>query len=276
MVLAFGLGLYAATFQKIYVEEQGIPSPDVSAAPTILYFFAVIAVLAIALFFIPLNKLRWVFRGLFTVMYAWGIFVLLWLVSPYDNVYATGAVAVAAGLLWLFWARIWLHDILLLIALSVGGSIFGFFFSPLTFLVIMLVISVYDLLAVRFGFMVWMADKMSESTTLPAFIFPKDLGFWNAGVHKIRLRELAEEESEQREYTILGGGDIAFPLMFSASIFFQADMARAVIVGAFSLVGLMGAFLIQTLWLKGKPVPALPPVTGGAIVGFLLIRFLLP
>ena len=38
-------------------------------------------------------------------------------------------------------------------------------------MIFMLIIAVYDVLAVRFGFMVWMADKLSQSSSLAAFSF---------------------------------------------------------------------------------------------------------
>jgi presenilin-like A22 family membrane protease len=48
-----------------------------------------------------------------------------------------------------------------------------------------------------------------------------------------------------------------------------------VVVGAFAVVGLMSAFLIQSVWLKGKPMPALPPITFFSLVGFLIARYAL-
>ena len=272
MALSLALSLFVAIQEKKFLEANQIVSPDVSLGPVIIYFFSVVAVMALVLFFIPLKRLRLVFRILFTLMFAWGIFIVAALLLPEIAAYT---VAIIAGIAWLFWANVWLHDLLLLITLAGAGSVFGFLFSPLTFMIFMLVIAVYDVVAVRFGFMVWMADRLSESASLPAFIFPRQTGDWRLTLKNVHVGELKKQESEKREYTILGGGDIGFPLMLSVSVFFQDGLPGAILVGAFALVGLMGAFLIQKIWLKGKPMPALPPIAFLCLIGFVIANYFL-
>jgi presenilin-like A22 family membrane protease len=270
MVLALALTLFIATRNKTFliVNQGTFPNVEVgSVAPVTLYFFGVVVVMAIVLFFIPVKWLKYVFKILFTLMFAWGVLVVTDLSSPS---YITFALAAVAGIVWLFWARIWLHDILLLIALAAAGLVFGFMFSPWAFMIFMLIIAVYDLLAVRFGFMVWMADKLSETTSLPAFIFPKLMKDWKLKLSTVHFGELKEKESAEREYAILGGGDIGFPLMLSVAVFFKFDLAGAVVVGVFALAGVISAFLIQMYWLKGKPMPALPPIAFLSLIGFLI------
>ncbi len=267
MVAALALTLFVAAREKLFFEANQIISPDISLGPVILYFFGVVVVMAIVLFFIPLKWLKYVFKILFALMFAWGVLIVVGLDSPPAVAYPLAAIA---GIVWFFWARLWLHDLLLLIALAGAGSVFGFLFSPWTFMIFMLIIAVYDVLAVRFGFMVWMADRLSQSTSLPAFVFPKQLKDWKLKLETVRFGELKDKASEEREYAILGGGDIGFPLMLSVSVFFQSHLAGAVVVGVFALAGVVSAFLIQMLWLKGKPMPALPPIAFLSLIGFLI------
>ncbi len=267
MVLALALTLYVASLEKVFVEVNEIPSPDVSLAPIVLYFFGVVVVIAVVLFFIPLRWLRMLFRILFTLMFAWGVFIVAGLTLPGPAVYP---LAVIAGLAWLLWARIWLHDLLLVVTLAGAGAVFGFLVSPWTFVIFMLIIAVYDVVAVRFGFMVWMAERLSESASLPAFIYPRQVRDWNMSLKSVSFGELKEKAADEREHAVLGGGDIGFPLMLSVSVFFHSDLASAVLVGGFALVGLLSAFFIQILWLKGRPMPALPPIAFFSLVGFLL------
>jgi presenilin-like A22 family membrane protease len=269
MAMAVALTLYVASLEKVFVEQQGIPSPNYSLPPILIYFFGVVVAVALVLFFIPLRALKTVFRVLFTLTFAWGMFVVAYLALP-GPAYFPLALAVIAGLAWMFWARIWLHDLLLVVTLAGAGSVFGFLVSPWTFVAFMLIIAVYDVLAVRFGFMVWMAGRLSESASLPAFIFPRQLGDWRRSLKSVSFSELKEQEIEEREHAVLGGGDIGFPLMLSVSVFFEAGLASAILVGGFALVGLLSAFLIQIYWLKGKPMPALPPIAFFSIIGFLL------
>jgi len=267
MVLSLTLSLYVAIRQKLFLEANQIVSPDISLGPAIAYFFAVVVIMALILFIIPLSKLRLVFRVLLSLMFAWGVFIVIALILPLAAAYP---LAIIAGVAWLFWARVWLHDLLLLITLSGAGSVFGFLFSPWTFMIFMLIIAVYDVVAVRFGFMVWMVDKLSESASLPAFVFPKKIRDWRVNLKNVRVGDLKKEESDRREYSILGGGDIGFPLMLTVSVFFKTDLGSAMLVGVFALIGLMSAFLIQSFWLRGKAMPALPPIALFALIGFLI------
>ena len=269
MAAALAFSLFVSTHGKTFVEEQQIPSLDVSLWPVLVYFFAVVAVMGIILFLIPLTKLRWFFRILFAFMFAWGVFIASYLLMP-DFAYIAYTLAGICGLLWLFWTRVWLHDLLLLVTLAAAGAVFGFNFSPWTFMIFMLVVAVYDFLAVRFGFMVWMADKLSGTTSLPAFVFPKKTTDLKLSLNSVQVGELKNEAADKREYTILGGGDIGFPLMLSNSVYFIYGMNAAILTGAFAIIGLIGAFVIQRIWLKGKPMPALPPIAVMSLIGFLI------
>ena len=125
MVLALTLTLYVAIREKLFFEANQIVSPDISLGPIIAYFSGVVVVLALILLIFPLSKLRLVFRILFTLMFAWGVFIVIALILPP----AAYPLAIIAGIAWLFWARVWLHDLLLLITLSGWRSLRVSFFS---------------------------------------------------------------------------------------------------------------------------------------------------
>ena len=133
----------------------------------------------------------------------------------------------------------------------------------------MLVISVYDILAVRFGYMMWMVRRLSVSDILPAFIIPKTRTGWNLNLRAVRL---FDEETE-KEFSILGGGDVAFPLLLIVSVFFAHSFAESVVVAWFTLLGLSAAYWVQRKLLKGKPTPALPPISLLSTIGFIVIYF---
>ena len=67
---------------------------------------------------------------------------------------------------------------------------------------------------------------------------------------------------------------MGFPLMLSVSIFFKTGLDGALIVGGLSVIGLMGAYLIQLYWLKDRPVPALPPIAFAALIGYLITQII--
>jgi presenilin-like A22 family membrane protease len=147
--------------------------------------------------------------------------------------------------------------------------------SPWTVVYLLLAISVYDIVAVRFGYMMWMAKKLSETDSLPALILPKKMADWNLNLRGASVKKLFEEESAEREFSLLGGGDLGFPLVFVVAVFYALGLSSALIVAGATLVGLVFAYLIQIFILKGKPLPAIPPISFLAIIGFLIVNYLL-
>ena len=138
-------------------------------------------------------------------------------------------------MLWFFRPKVWLHDLLLMLSLVGIGVVFGFMLAPWTALIFMVVISVYDLLAVRFGYMLWMVKKLSQLDILPAFVLPKDIAGWNLDLRETRLIEV---ESSERGFSILGGGDIGFPLLLVISVFIAYGLIYSLVIAASSLLGL--------------------------------------
>ena len=276
--LAFIIGAviasYVASREIVFLEANPqILVPEVSPQFPLLYFFCSVAVIGIVLFFIPLSKLKWVFRILFVLLYALGIFVVFALMIP--SLIVVAILAVAGGLTWLFVPRVWLHNLLMLIALSGVASVFGILIAPWPMMGLLLVIAIYDFLAVRFGYMMWMAKKLSQSDALPAFVIPKTQSNWNRSFGTSGFQTLVEGEAAEREYSILGGGDIGFPLMLMVSVLAAYGFISSIVVAVFSLVGLIGAYVIQRLFLKGKPIPALPPISVASLIGLLIVHFVM-
>lgn len=264
------LTLYVASREKHFVETHQITSPEIPLGLPLLYFLGAVVLLGAILFLVPVDKLKIAFRIMFMLLFAWGMFITLGLSLP---ILAASLISIAGGLMWFFRPKVWLHNLLMIFTLASVGAVFGFLLSPWTAISFMLVISVYDVLAVRLGYMLWMVKRLSESETLPAFVIPKRISAWNLNLKESGFKKLFEDESAEREFSILGGGDIGFPLMLVVSVFFAYGFASCVIVAAFSLLGLISAYLIQLFFLKGKPMPALPPITFVSLIGFLIVYF---
>ncbi len=267
-LVSLGLTLYTATRTRTYIVENQVDVPSAPLGFSLVYFFGVVAVLGIALFFIPPTKLKLALRVMFAAAYTWGTLVFLGLSL---NFYIALGIALAAGLVWLLWARVWYHDFMLLLTMVSLASVFGFLFAPWTFLVFMLIIAIYDFLAVRFGYMQWLAMKMSDTDTLPAFIIPRQPADWNQDARIVSIRRLMDSAGEEREFSILGGGDIGFPLLLVVSVYVASGLAGALIVAAFALGGVIGAYVIQAYFTRGGAVPALPPIFLMSLIGFGIV-----
>jgi presenilin-like A22 family membrane protease len=267
LILCLAITFPVASQYKNFIEQQQISIPEVSIELPIIYLLGAVVVLGLVLFLIPVSRLALVFRILFVLLFAWGVFIVLGFSLPMIAVFV---IAAGAAIFWFFRPRVWLHDLLLIIALAGMGTVFGFILVPWTALIFMVVISIYDILAVRFGYMLWMAKKLSQLETLPAFIIPRDMTGWNLNLKEVRL---TEEEPSERDFSILGGGDIGFPLLVVVSVFFAYGVTRSLVLAVFSLLGLAAAYWIQAFFLKGKPMAALPPITFACLVGFLIVYF---
>jgi len=240
-----------------------------SLGPMLIYIFAVVAVLGLVLSLIPLSALRFVLRLLFAFLFCWGVFIALVFYLP-----LTFAIVIAAGvgIAWFLIPLVWLHDLVLILTMVSLGAVFGRFTTPWTAMVLILLLAIYDFLAVRFGFMIWMTGKLSQTNALPALIIPRNYSGWSSSLRQPGATDLVEAKSADRKYSILGGGDIAFPCLLTASVYFAQGLAPGVIIAMSGFLGLIGAYSIQATFLKGKPIPALPPIAAIALVGLLVIR----
>jgi len=115
-----------------------------------------------------------------------------------------------------------------------------------------------------------MADWLSQINALAALIIPKNYSEWNLNLKK-RGEKVIEVNPADREYSILGGGDIAFPCLLTASVYFAQGLKPAAIIAVLGLLGLVSVYVIQARFLKGKPMPALPPIAAFTLVGLLII-----
>ncbi len=254
--------------------EVTLPNGDVidvpahsALGPILIYILAAAGVLGLVLYKTPLTVLKVLLRLLFALLFSWGAFIATVFYVPLP---LAVTIAVAFGAFWFLIPLVWLHNLVLILAASSLGAVFGRFITPWTAMAIILALAVYDFLAVRFRFMLWMADRLSEVNALPALIIPKDYSEWNSNLKK-HGEKMIEVNPAEREYSILGGGDIAFPCLLTASVYFAQGFKPAAIMAVLGLVGLVSVYAIQAIFLKGKPMPALPPIAAFTLVGLLII-----
>jgi presenilin-like A22 family membrane protease len=253
--------------------EVTLPSGEVidvpansALGPILIYIFAAVAVLGFTLSKIPLKALKVFLRLLFALLFSWGALIATVFYVPLPV--AVG-IAVVFGTFWFLIPLVWLHNLVLILAVSSLGAVFGRFITPWTAMAIILALALYDFLAVRFRYMLWMADRLSQINALPALIIPKNYSEWNFNLKK--REKIIEVNPDAREYSILGGGDIAFPCLLTASVYFARGLVPAVIIAVFGLLGLVSVYAIQAIFLKGKPMPALPPIAAFTLVGLLIV-----
>ncbi|MCX6813354.1 MAG: presenilin family intramembrane aspartyl protease [Candidatus Azambacteria bacterium] len=168
--------------------------------------------------------------------------------------------------LYIIWPRVWFHNLILILTLPGIAALLGASLNPWTTVLILIIMSVYDYVAVyKTKHMVRMAKAMISGRAIFAMIFPEH---WHG--FKSHLNEAHPGEG----FMMLGTGDFVFPLIMVASAYTISPVA-AWLVFSFALIGLLLMHLIFVSQKIRRPMPALPPLAAFAIIGFLMAVALL-
>lgn len=261
--LALGLGILAALKFKEVSEIQAIEIPRTSWWQFIFNFALATVSLLLIIRFLKFKKGKEiVFKFLFlSATFFGGWFVLsLWL----SDLLALGLI-----MFLIFWwikkPLVLAHNILVILGIAGVGSIIGLSLESWMVIALLVVFSIYDFIAVyKTKHMVEMAKEMVESRAILGLIVPQTIsGF----------KEELKEVKPGGEFLILGGGDIAFPLIFSASLV-SSGIFSSLIVALFSLLGLFVGFCFFLKQKVRQPIPALPPIALFSIIGFFISRLI--
>lgn len=132
-------------------------------------------------------------------------------------------------------------------------------------IILLLLISVYDAYAVwKSKHMIKLAEFQAETKLFAGLFIPKgkikDMSKMSLKVQKKSTKKLSTG------YAVLGGGDIAFPLLFTGAVLkYTNSYPAAIIIALFATIAL-GTLLF--LSKKGKFYPAMPFISAGCFVGY--------
>jgi presenilin-like A22 family membrane protease len=146
--------------------------------------------------------------------------------------------------------------------------------------ILLILISIYDIIAVRHTkHMVRIAKFQSSNRMFAGFSIP----YGNASKNKSKKIKNSLDYKTQKgkgKVAVLGGGDIGFPLLFAGAV-----MKEMLIIEPFSivfiktlLIPIFASIALTYLLFIGKKdrfYPAMPYLTTGCLIGYLLI-FLIP
>src|SRR3989338_5568733 len=163
------------------------------------------------------------------------------------------------------------------------------FLNLLSATILLVFISIYDFIAVwKSGHMIKLAEFQTESKLFEELMltYPKkDLkAEKNEGNEKKADKKVAVSENKQSEQkdgkiktAILGGGDIAFPLMFSSAVMEHLIFSGAAKPTAFfltAIISITSAIALAILFFKsvhGKYYPAMPFISAGCFLGLGIV-----
>lgn len=249
-LIVMSLGLFVSTklIHKIYYEtdeakkiQPAVSNPDAPES-SVQIFIYILVMTAILLLLIKFNV-----NFIIKIISILALFVgmLVTLASIFGD---TGLILALLLLALALWKKqnLVILNLTLILTVSGVGAFLGASLSVLPAILLLIILSVYDLIAVFWTkHMVTLAEKAKGKLPF-MFLIP------------YRDRNLG-----------LGTGDIAIPLVFTVSVFKDYAMSNAVLTAAGGLVGVVSLFLyIQSK--KQITLPALPPLTVGLIMGFAI------
>jgi len=261
--LTISLGVATAFKINEILEFQKIAIPQISFWKFIFYFLSATLLIFLISYFLKFKKGKGIFfKGIFILATFWGGALLLscWMSDP--------LALILIGILIFWWLKkpsILIQDLCLISGIAGVGSILGLSLAPQIVVLLLVIFSIYDFIAVyKTKHMVKMAKEMIESKAILALVVPPNI---------LGLRASLEEIKPGGKFLILGGGDIVFPLLLCVSLI-PFGILNSLIVAIFALMGLLVGFLFFLSQKVRQPIPALPPIALFSILGYLITRLI--
>ena len=252
-----GIILYSA-LSLHFVQGSPFLAGSAFTARTFLTSF----LLATAFLLLLIKSIR--HRIVFDIIFGLSIFLGVWFIA--SLILPDFALPLAATLTAIRYAApyIIVQNVLLSVGIAGIATAIGISASWQTMAIVLVVLAIYDVIAVYgTGHMVTMFKGLAERGVIFALILPEKPHLLFKRLSQVRGQE---------GFSFLGTGDLALPGVFIASVS-STGLWYAASAGIGSIVGLIAtnAFFVYG---KGKPMPALPPIAIGTLLGFFAARFL--
>ncbi|MBI4133268.1 hypothetical protein HY478_01505 [Candidatus Uhrbacteria bacterium] len=230
------------------------PEPPMGVWTVLFLFLLVTIVIVFLLRFMP-------GRMLFTIFFVLAMFTGVWFTADIflpDTVAVIVAVALVA--LRYLVPRVAAQNILIIVGVTGIAVSFGLSLPWRTALAVILILALYDIVAVYWTrHMVAMMKGLLARGVIFAAVLPE---------RPHALRERLDRVHPGEGFMLVGTGDLALPAIFVASL-----VPVSTVSALFATAGaLIGFILTVELFLgpsRGKPMPALPPIVAGTLIGFL-------
>jgi len=281
-LLAQFIGLYIISLDSVPSFLSANPSPETQQSPA-FYFYQIVSSFIIAILIVVLitkYKLKWFMKIWFVLVVILAISVSL--TAIFKNWFGITAYiipfafAIVLGILKIYRPSVIIHNGTELLIYPGIAAIFVPILTPLYAIILLILISIYDIWAVwHSGIMQKMAKfQMNELKIFGGFLIPYMSKSIRNKIKLLKLKyknKIPQKEIKKRgikiSMAILGGGDIVFPII-TAGVFmltYGLASAIAVIFGAFA--GLLYLLIFSE---KRKFYPAMPFITAGIFLGLLI------
>jgi presenilin-like A22 family membrane protease len=197
-------------------------------------------------------------------------------------------IAVGATILLIRFPEWYVVDVLGVLLSAGIASIFGISLEPVPVILLLILLAVYDAISVyRTKHMLTLAEGVIENRMPIMVVVPKREGYsfirdgiggnisGNETIPDTKKPHLdASEEKKERAAYLMGLGDLIMPaiLVVSAAVFLPGSGIFGFSIPAVTTIAgsVCGMIVLLYFVSSGKPQAGLPPLNGGAIIGFLI------
>lgn len=180
-------------------------------------------------------------------------------------------IAFLLGVWKVFRPNIWVHNATELFIYGGLAAIFVPIISVLGAFILLLIISVYDMIAVwKSKHMVKLAKFQTKSKVFAGLLIP----------YKIpKIPKKKKTKTVKIKTAVLGGGDIGFTLLFSGVVLKQLMLTNSVAIGFLKAMIVSVTTTVALFWLlsaakKDKFYPAMPYLSIGCVVGYIILALI--
>ncbi len=252
--------------------------PDVRNSDAVLLILASVGIGTGLILVIVKFGLKIIWKGLFFLAIFFSIGIAL---GTLMSAVFAGFIALVLAILKTFKPNVFVHNLTEVFIYSGIAVLFVPLLEPLWVLVLLLAISVYDMFAVwKSRHMVKLAEFQMGVQAFSGLFIQSSKSKLKKISGKLTKRGPISKNVSNQSAAVLGGGDIAFPLLFAGSVMeflifsgmgnFDA-LLRGILISAFAALALLGLFV----WAKkGRYYPAMPFITAGCVLGYIITMFI--
>jgi len=250
----------------VYIPQQQQQSNPLWA----LYFLAVLIIFTLILLFLIKKNRTGIFKGIFYFVTALVLFMILDILLSYVPIineinvfnifYLSDIIAIILSIiipLYLWLKNSWI--IINIVGIMVSGGIatlIAMSISILPIIILLVILAIYDFIAVfKSKHMITLAEGAVKSGIPAMFVYTDEENI-----------EISETMGTGKAF-FMGFGDAAIPTIMVVSSYINFGLYSAILTATGGFVGLIILFIFAE---KQRPLPGLPFLNSGVILGFLI------
>jgi len=259
-IFSYAFCLFLAIGTALNLVEKFGPSTEtaVSSMYSVMDFI-IIFILGTLFIYLILKyfKKPWAIRVLFYLAILDGLLIFS---QAYFNWPAYLYFLIFIIAIWFLLDNVFMHNIVMVLAISSIAVIFGFNLEPDAVIIILIILGFYDFWAVyKSKYMVKMFQSMVQAKVHFSLIIPEN---FNSLFRKIK-------DVNTIEFLYLGTGDMAIPAIFVVSCL-RISILTSLLTALGAILGFIILYILFILQKERAPMPGLPPIILGALFGYLI------